>query len=92
MYNNCRKGSKARKGGKSLENIFAAAEQFMPAGRVIDIRECGHGNINNTYLVTLVRKGENHFILQRIKTKVFRHPDLVMLNIRIATEHAQKRL
>jgi hypothetical protein len=64
----------------------------MPAGRVIDIRECGHGNINNTYLVTLVRKGENHFILQRIKTKVFRHPDLVMLNIRIATEHAQKRL
>ena len=72
--------------------MFAAAEQFMPSGRVIDIRQYGHGNINSTYLVTLDGTPEKHFILQRIKTRVFRHPELVMHNIRITTEHARRRV
>jgi len=64
----------------------------MLSGRVIDIREYGHGNINNTYLVTLDMTGENHFILQRINTQVFRRPELVMRNMSVATEHARMRL
>jgi len=79
-----------------LDNIFVAAEQFRPRGRVIDIREYGNGNINNTFLVTLEEKidslSEKHFILQRINTQVFRQPELVMLNMRISTEHVRRRL
>lgn len=75
-----------------MDNLFAVAEQFKPQGRVIDIREFGNGNINNTFLVTLDTKGEKHFILQRINTQVFRQPELVMLNMRISTEHIRRRL
>lgn len=92
MYNNCLNRSKARKRGKCLKNIFAAAEQFIPSGKVVDIREYGHGNINNTYLVTVDVTGEDHFILQRINTQVFRRPELVMLNMSVATGHAIMRL
>jgi len=78
--------------GKTLDNLFAIAEQFKPSGRVIDIREFGNGNINNTFLVTLDTKEENHVILQRMNTRVFHQPELVMLNIRICTGHMRKRL
>ena len=79
-----------------MDNISVVAEQFRPLGRVIDIREFGNGNINNTFLVTLEEKidslSEKHFILQRINTQVFRQPELVMLNMRISTEHVRRRL
>jgi Ser/Thr protein kinase RdoA (MazF antagonist) len=75
-----------------LNNVSFAAEQFSPRGRVIDIREFGNGNINNTFLVTLNAISEKHFILQRINTLVFRRPELVMLNMRISTEHVRRRL
>jgi len=72
--------------------VADAAEQFSPRGRLIDIREYGKGNINKTFLVTLDNEGERHFILQRINTQVFRHPELVTRNIRIVTEHVHSRL
>ena len=79
-----------------MDNISVVAEQFRPPGRVIDVREFGNGNINNTFLVTLNAKidtsSEKHFILQRINTLVFRQPELVMLNMRISTEHVRRRL
>jgi Ser/Thr protein kinase RdoA (MazF antagonist) len=74
--------------------IFAIAEQFVLDGKVIDVREFGNGNINNTFLVTLdpVAGEKKHFILQRVNTQVFRQPNLVMRNMRIATEHVRDRL
>jgi Ser/Thr protein kinase RdoA (MazF antagonist) len=75
-----------------LDSLFAAAEQFKPEGRVISVREFGNGNINNTFLVTLDFEDQTSFILQRINTLVFRQPELVMLNMRIATEHVRRRL
>ena len=75
-----------------MDNLFAVAEQFKPQGRVIAVREFGNGNINNTFQVTLDTKGQKHFILQRINTLVFRQPELVMLNMRISTEHVRRRL
>lgn len=75
-----------------MNNLFAAAEQFKPNGKVIDIRQFGNGNINNTFLVTLDSRGEKHFILQRINTHVFKRPELVMLNMRVFTGHVLKRL
>ena len=78
--------------GKTLGDLIPVAEQFKPQGEVIDIREFGNGNINNTFLVTLNAKGEKHFILQRINTRVFRQPELLMHNMRISTEHVRFRL
>jgi len=75
-----------------LDNISVAADQIKSQGRVVDIREFGNGNINSTFLVTLDSLGEKHFVLQRINTMVFRQPELVMLNMRIATEHVRCRL
>ncbi|MFI5296349.1 MAG: phosphotransferase enzyme family protein [Thermodesulfovibrionales bacterium] len=79
-----------------MGDLFAVAERFTLSGRVIDVREFGNGNINNTFLVTLDTKmdseGERHFVLQRINTHVFRRPELVMHNIRIATGHIIRRL
>jgi len=72
--------------------VADAAEQFIPRGRLIDIREFGSGNINKTFLVTLDDGGEKYFILQCINTKVFHHPELVTRNIRVVTEHMHSRL
>jgi Ser/Thr protein kinase RdoA (MazF antagonist) len=75
-----------------LDNLFAIAEQFTPKGRVIDVREFGNGNINNTYLVTLDTKGKKHFVLQCINTRVFHQPELVIRNMRISSEHVLRNL
>ncbi|UCG11845.1 MAG: aminoglycoside phosphotransferase family protein [Deltaproteobacteria bacterium] len=76
----------------TLENLVAVAKRFKPQGRVMNIQEYGKGNVNDTFLVTLDSKGEKHFILQRVNTRVFRRPELVMLNMRTYTEHVRKRL
>ena len=73
-------------------HVSEAAEQFGPRGRIIDIREYGNGNINITFLVTVDNGKETKFILQRINTQVFHHPELVMFNMRISTEHMRRRL
>ncbi|MBI4684130.1 MAG: aminoglycoside phosphotransferase family protein [Nitrospirae bacterium] len=75
---------------KSLENLIAIAEQFKLQGKTLDIREYGHGNINDTFLVTLDSKTEKHFILQHINTHIFRQPKLIMQNMRTVTEHIRK--
>ncbi len=75
-----------------MNNLFDIANQFKSQGTIIDIQEFGHGNINNTFLVTLDSPTDKHFILQRINTQVFRQPELVMRNISIFTQHIQKRL
>jgi Ser/Thr protein kinase RdoA (MazF antagonist) len=83
-------------GGKTMADLFAVAEHFAPQGRVIDVRSFGHGNINDTFLVTMDTQGnakvEKHFVLQRMNTRVFHRPDLVMRNMRTSTEHIHRRL
>jgi Ser/Thr protein kinase RdoA (MazF antagonist) len=75
-----------------LDNLVAVAQQFTPSGRVLDIREYGRGNVNDTFLVTLDAPGEPHFILQRLNPRVFRQPELVMRNLRTFTAHVRRRL
>lgn len=76
----------------TFANLMIIADQFKPEGEVADIRAFGNGNINDTFLVTLHSTDEKHFILQRINTRVFRRPDLIMQNMRSLTEHVLKRL
>ena len=75
-----------------MDNIFRVAEQFISHGRIVEVREFGNGNINNTFLVTLDVEEEKHFILQCINTQVFSKPELVMQNMHVATEHISRRL
>jgi Ser/Thr protein kinase RdoA (MazF antagonist) len=81
-----------------LNQIAAAAGQFVPQGEVLDIQEYGRGNVHDTFLVTV---GHVHptgspevsrFILQRLNTRVFRRPEAVMANMRVVTEHVRRRL
>jgi hypothetical protein len=79
-----------------LHHYTSIAEQFAPFKRVIEVREFGNGNINDTYLVTIdvdekLYPQERRFILQRINTQVFKHPRLIMQNMRIFTEHVRRR-
>lgn len=69
------------------------AQQFSPSGSVTDVRELGNGNINDTYLVSTdaALTQEPQFVLQRINTQVFRHPLLIMQNMRRITDHMHRR-
>ncbi len=75
-----------------MSDLLGIAERFEPQGRVLDVREFGGGNINNTFLVTLDGATEKRFILQRLNTHVFHQPQLVMRNMRISTGHMHRRL
>jgi Ser/Thr protein kinase RdoA (MazF antagonist) len=77
--------------GHTFERLAALAGQFTPH-RVKEVREFGRGNVNDTLLVTLDVAEQPHFILQRLNTRVFRRPELVMGNLRTFTSHMQRRL
>jgi Ser/Thr protein kinase RdoA (MazF antagonist) len=75
-----------------VEHLIAAADQFRSNSRVTDIQEFGHGNVHDTFRVTLDTQAAKYFILQRVNTEVFRQPELVMGNVRTVTEHVQRHL
>ncbi len=75
-----------------MDELIVVAAQFAPRGRVLDLREYGQGNVNDTFLVTLEAGEERHFILQRLNPRVFRRPDQVMGNLRTVTDHVRRRL
>jgi Ser/Thr protein kinase RdoA (MazF antagonist) len=76
-----------------LPKYTSIAEQFAPFQRVLDVREFGNGNINDTYLVSTDADSieDKYFVLQRINTQVFRQPRLIMQNMRRFTEHVRRR-
>ena len=72
--------------------ITTAADQFKTQGNLINIRPYGKGNVHDTFLVTLDGPAETKFILQRINTRIFHQPGLVMQNLRIFSEHVRNKL
>ena len=75
-----------------MDHPVGVARQFTPQGQVLDLREYGSGNVNDTFLVTVEEGAEPHFILQRLNLHVFRRPELVMGNLRIVSDHVARRL
>ena len=75
-----------------MNNRLIAAQQFIRQGQVLEVRPYGRGNVHDTFLVTLDIAAEPHFILQRLNTRVFRRPELVMTNLRLCTDHVIGRL
>jgi Ser/Thr protein kinase RdoA (MazF antagonist) len=78
--------------GESMNFTRKAAEQFSPTGKVVEIREHGNGNINDTYLVSVDSGHEHQFILQRINTYVFKHPELIIRNLHTYTKHIEAKI
>jgi Ser/Thr protein kinase RdoA (MazF antagonist) len=77
---------------QGAENLVAIANQFAQLGKVTAVKPLGSGNINDTFLATINSSEEQHFVLQRINTQVFRQPELIMQNMCIFTEHVRNRL
>jgi Ser/Thr protein kinase RdoA (MazF antagonist) len=76
----------------ALNWLRPIADQFAHRGSVTQICPLGHGNINDTFLITVDSPIDHQFVLQRINTQVFRQPELVMRNMRILTEHIHHKL
>ena len=76
-----------------LHHYSSIAEHFAAHRQIIEVREFGNGNINDTYLVTtdIDSIEEKQFVLQRINTQVFKQPTLIMQNMRTLTEHMRRR-
>lgn len=69
-----------------MEHLIAVAEQFNFDGKILNISAYGSGIVNETFLITLDSPTKN-FVLQRINTHVFLHPEFIMHNLRIVTNH-----
>lgn len=69
------------------------AQHFDVAGRVVTVQHTGEGNVNDTYLAIFrTTFSEERVILQRINQHVFPHPEYIMENMRIVTEHVHQRI
>ncbi len=74
------------------DRLLSIAEHFSHQGNITGIKPLGNGNINDTFLVSLDDLEQTRFVLQRINTKVFQHPERVMQNMYTFTEHVHAKL
>ena len=76
--------------------VEAIAGRFHPRERITAIRSLGSGNVNDTFLVThqghRPSRPAGSFVLQRLNTRVFERPELVMRNLVALGDHVQRRL
>ena len=74
----------------TYEQVLAVCDRFAFGGAVTDLKVCGNGHINSTYIVT-VEDGKR-YILQILNTAIFKDPTGVMNNIAAVTDHIRKGL
>lgn len=72
--------------------LTAIAERFDLGGPVRGIEPLGQGNVNDTYLVRLGDPARPAAVLQRVNTRVFSRPELVMGNLVVFSDHVARRL
>jgi Ser/Thr protein kinase RdoA (MazF antagonist) len=69
--------------------LIAIAEAFHGRGSVLSVAPLGNGNVNDTYLVHTQGAPA---VLQRLNTRVFTQPLLVLQNLQVLGEHIQRKL
>lgn len=74
---------------RSDAELIAIAEAFHGRGSVCSVAPLGNGNVNDTYLV---RTQGEPAVLQRLNTRVFNQPQLVLQNLQVLGEHIQQKL
>jgi len=72
----------------ALEEVLLVANQFDTHRPIIRVAPHGNGNVNDTY-IALADNGVRH-ILQRVNTRIFTSPEIVMSNMHKATQHIQQ--
>lgn len=73
--------------------IEEAIQTFQLPGSVSVCSRYGNGHINDTfYLAMESENGEHQFILQRINTHVFHHPEGLMQNISGVTDFLRRKI
>ena len=72
------------------EQVLAVCDRFAFGGAVADLKVCGNGHINSTYIVTA--ESGKRYILQILNTAIFKDPVGVMNNIVAVTDHIRKGL
>ncbi len=76
-----------------MTDLKAIASRFVQPGSTIGaVRPLGRGNINDTFLVRTSGGHPGQFVLQRLNTKIFKHPQQVMANIAVVARHLEGRL
>ncbi len=65
--------------------------KFSLSGELVSCKEFGNGNINGTYILEFLEKGEKaKYTLQSINTEVFKKPYELMQNLAGVTAHIKK--
>lgn len=75
-----------------MDTLIQVAKQFRSDREIIEVRDYGSGNVNDTYRVKRDDEKDRYFILQRINTRVFHRPELIMKNLRTFSDHVRDRL
>ena len=74
----------------TTEQVLAVCSRFAFCGDVTDVKVCGNGHINSTYIVTA--EGGRRYVLQILNTAIFKDPVGVMNNIVAVTNHIRAGL
>ena len=72
------------------QQVLAVCDRFAFGGAVTDLKVCGNGHINSTYIITA--ESGKRYILQILNTAIFKDPVGVMNNIAAVTDHIRKGL
>ena len=72
------------------EQVLAVCDRFAFGGAVADLKVCGNGHINSTYIITA--ESGKRYILQILNTAIFKDPVGVMNNIVSVTDHIRTGL
>ena len=76
-----------------MEEITNIANQFDINGKLVNVKCKNNGNINKTYIATYKMDDgkEEHFIIQKINTTVFKEPYKLMKNISNVTSFIEMK-
>ena len=79
---------------ETIKKIKEILKNYDIPGECIHIEENHTGNINSTYVVTMLNNDgeERRYIIQKINTNVFPRPSLLMRNIENVTKHIDREL
>ncbi len=71
-----------------MSSTYSVQDVLRQFGLDLPTNTYGNGHINSTYIV----ESDPKCILQRVNTDIFRHPEQVMENIALVTEHLRKKI
>jgi Ser/Thr protein kinase RdoA (MazF antagonist) len=73
-------------------SLSAIAGNFRAQESITAIKPLGNGNVNDTFLVSLEGDEPDAFVMQRVNTRVFQTPELVMRNMLVLGDHIERKL